>query len=628
MAHGLQGYQSIREQINNDYQGAAKELQDAQGVIALLRDHVIDFSFLVEEVRKASSLAVEERIETPVSAPSHDNAFLPLRIPEDSTDEDVSSAIVSLLISAIHDERPEKTVSDVYHIIVNEGLTSHLDALNILPHLLSCNHPGAQDMVSLIGECGSAKEVVMTVQEAVERLAPSFDESDDAGTDREEPSARKVQLLVVLIDLYAAAIPRIKLRRKSASETVKPLFSELEAVLKLAGGESTRDEGCSLISGVSRLVQQVWRWKGEEQFDKVILKALLDRAAISFSQCIQSSIAQRTFAECFPRLAFRTKLDSDWEAGNAAIAELLDVYQTIGLDTITLSGSSSVSDLLLSAYRPLPNPDVSKLFTFLLPPLISSLESNAFLDESLAVLLRSLHTWTTASSLDRRHLPPEVTSPFTSSLPSVASAHPDPTTRHQAFRSLSMLLAASDPKLRFQTLVELARHSEFPQMRVAAVGLVKEGLLDALSQAEARAAKAEEGKLNVKELRDEIFLSPMFLRTFGPILFRPNPTDLFASDTLELKVFQETSEPTRLVECLSLYYVLLQRDRHNLTGIRDKDVLKTVENNLLTPLRRNLDRWLDDPAISESHPHDITPIVSLKISLERVDAAREALISQ
>ncbi|CAA7268417.1 unnamed protein product [Cyclocybe aegerita] len=557
-----------------------------------------------------------------------DKRFLSLRLPEDSSDEEVSSAIVSLLISAIHDERPEKTVSDVYHIIVSEGLTSCLDPLNMLPHLLSCNHPGAQDMVSLIGECGSAKEVVMTVQEAVERLAPSFDDPDDAGTSREEPSVRKVQQLVVLIDLYAAAIPRIKLRRKSASETVEPLFSELDAVLKFARGEATRDEGRSLISGVSRLVQRVWTWKGEEQFDKTILKGLLDRVAISFSQCIQSSIAQRTFAECFPRLAFRTKLDPDSEAGNTAITDLLDAYQTIGHGIITLSGSSSVSDLLLSAYCPPPNPDVSKLFTFLLPPLISSLESNTFLDETLAVLLRSLYTWTTASSLDRRHLPLEVTSPFTSSLPSVASAHPDTTTRHQAFRSLSMLLAASDPKLRFQTLVELTRHSEFPQMRVAAVGLVKEGLLDAMSQAEARAAKVEEGKVNVKGLKDETFLSPLFLRTFGPILFRPDPPDLFASESLELKAFQETSEPTRLVECLSLYYVLLQRDRHNLTCIRDKDVLKTVENNLLTPLRRNLDRWLDGPAGSESHLHDITPIVSLKIGLERVDAAREALVSQ
>ncbi|CAA7268416.1 unnamed protein product [Cyclocybe aegerita] len=86
MAHSLQGHQTIREQISEDYKGAAKELQDAQGVIALLRDHVIDFSFLVE-VRKTANSAIEAKLErtretgqaetvqeTTVPAPSHDNA--------------------------------------------------------------------------------------------------------------------------------------------------------------------------------------------------------------------------------------------------------------------------------------------------------------------------------------------------------------------------------------------------------------------------------------------------------------------------------------------------------------------------------------------------------------------------
>ena len=63
----------------------------------------------------------------------------------------------------------------------------------------------------------------------------------------------------------------------------------------------------------------------------------------------------------------------------------------------------------------------------------------------------------------------------------MASSHADPLTRHQAFRVLSLLLVASEPQLRFRHLLELTSDSEFPQMRVASVGLVKEALLKTLS---------------------------------------------------------------------------------------------------------------------------------------------------
>ena len=139
--------------------------------------------------------------------------------------------------------------------------------------------------------------------------------------------------------------------------------------------------------------------------------------------------------------------------------------------------------------------------------------------------------------------------PLCDLLPAVASSHSDPLTRHQAFRVLSLLLVAGEPQLRFQYLVELTGDSEFPQMRVASVGLVKEALLEALS---------------LPPNTENIFLSSLFLRRFGTILFRPNPSDLFTSANLTLSEFQDSHEPQRLVECLSLYYVLLLRDKKNL----------------------------------------------------------------
>lgn len=177
--------------------------------------------------------------------------------------------------------------------------------------------------------------------------------------------------------------------------------------------------------------------------------------------------------------------------------------------------------------------------------LITSFQTNTFLDESLAVLVRALH-----SQPKGRDLPHDIIMPLCGILPPLASAHPDPAIRHQAFRVISLLLSSCDSQLRFQHLVELTRDSEFPQMRVASVGLVKESLLQALS---------------LPSQGHNPLLSPLFLRTFGPILFRPDPPDLFASK-LTLKDFRDTHELGRLVECLSLLYVLWVRDEQNVVG--------------------------------------------------------------
>jgi len=80
------------------------------------------------------------------------------------------------------------------------------------------------------------------------------------------------------------------------------------------------------------------------------------------------------------------------------------------------------------------------------------------------------------------------------------------------------------------------------------------------------------------------------------------------------------------VECLSLYYVLLLRDKKNLTGIRDTSVLKAVDTNLLAPLKNHLKRWTENVEVSTACHHDITPMVSLEISLERVDFATSSLL--
>ena len=82
------------------------------------------------------------------------------------------------------------------------------DPLNSIPLLLSCDDPAAGDLLSLIGECCSAKEVVIAVQEAVERLEVSFNSDDDGfEVERKVPqqaASSPVVRLSILTGLYAA----------------------------------------------------------------------------------------------------------------------------------------------------------------------------------------------------------------------------------------------------------------------------------------------------------------------------------------------------------------------------------------------------------------------------------------
>ncbi|PPQ78415.1 LOW QUALITY PROTEIN: hypothetical protein CVT25_011890 [Psilocybe cyanescens] len=555
---------------------------------------------------------------------------------------EVSSTLVALLTSAVHDKDPRMTLSEIYQIITTTGAPEYLDPLNTLQPLLTCDDGTARDIISVIAQYSSAKEVVMAAQEALERLErslePDSEEDDDEVKGQREDTKHNLALsqIIVLIDTYASAIPRITLRQKSAADTLRPLCKELGTLVGLVTSNSTRSQGLALLSSILTFVEEVGQWTDavdrEKPDDlkafvptwasesayrlktiKKILNDLLDHSLLACERFIKANIAQRTLEECYPRLALRSRITSNWQEGAESMSKLLvrgfscnhtrsnnslqDVCDTLGLSVP--SSPCSTTHLVISAHRPPADINSELLLSYLLPMLITSFQTNTFLDESLAVLVKALH-----DQEKGRDLPHDITLPLSGLLPSIASVHPDPAIRHQAFRVLSLLLSLCDPQLRFQHLVELTRDSEFPQMRVASVGLVKESLLNGLSL-----PRHDQNPL----------LGPLFLRTFGPILFRPDPPDLFGS-ALTLKDFQETHEPGRLVECLSLFYVLLLRDERNLTGIRDKDVIKSIDHNLLAPLRRNLAQWMDDPSISKDL-HDITGVVPLQISLERIDAA-------
>jgi hypothetical protein len=148
---------------------------------------------------------------------------------------------------------------------------------------------------------------------------------------------------------YTKAISRMKLRRKSAPDTLKPLFKELQIVIQLAVPILTTQEGRALISSFTILCRKIANWAetvaGGEHEDtrlskvgssptlglrpmtvyksKAILKGLLIQVIISCGHCICASIAQRTFELCYPRLVIRSSQKSGWEEGEEVILDAI-----------------------------------------------------------------------------------------------------------------------------------------------------------------------------------------------------------------------------------------------------------------------------------------------------------------
>ena len=181
----------------------------------------------------------------------------------------------------------------------------------------------------------------------------------------------------------------------------------------------------------------------------------------------------------------------------------------------------------------------------LMPIIVASIQTGSALDEALAILLHGLEP---LKPLPRPQLPDTIIHPMFAILPTLSSTHPDPLVRHQAFRILSLVLSSCASQTRLQFLKDLATHPYFPQMRVAAVGLIKEAVLFAISVAPT----------------SDVFASSTFLKVLGPVVLRACPPDLFAEPDLSIKTFKESSEPARLIECLGLYYTLLRRVTANM----------------------------------------------------------------
>ncbi|KAF8656958.1 hypothetical protein AX16_002313 [Volvariella volvacea WC 439] len=559
-----------------------------------------------------------------------------LELQPDAEDSEASLALLSLVLAAtssrIRNEGGGKTaelhsipvaaakysLAELYSLIIRTGAKELIEPLTFVPVLAPVKDQAADDLLALIGECGSAKEVVIVAQEVLEMSLKqgNWDDDEHEGVEDEGKIPYAEQLLRV-VQLLTVAFPRLKLRRKSALETLEPLFKELWVTLDNAGPQVKKEPGRALIQSICRLTETTNNWVDLQNEDakqkdmcKGLLRRFLEHTVSSLWHTLQSSVAQRTLQSCFPRLRGGTgALKEDWKSGDDTISFALAAYESLGTTIKLIPPQPSHGFFILHTHWLQRNPaenretgDLDRLLSAFLPLCLASIQRTSALDETLSFLLNIFHQ----SKLRSREAPIEVVASLTPALASLASGHPDPAIRHQAFKVLSLLLGCTDPSFRLTQLSSLVRDEELPPMRVAAVGLVKEAILEALSP-----AATTKGA--------NIIASPKFLQVFAPILFQLHPKDIFDKGSKEsLKDFQESVEPARLTECLALLYVLLKSDTNNLTGIRDRDNIVNVQKSFLTPIRDGVELWLSG---SHLHDHAMMPLVSLQISLQRVDTA-------
>ncbi|KAJ3746360.1 hypothetical protein DFH05DRAFT_1443242 [Lentinula detonsa] len=529
--------------------------------------------------------------------------------------EDPSVALTAVIISALDEQSPGLTLSSVVEYLLDEkDISGYLDPLAVLTHLIPSADPGVEGMLEVVRERCRPKEVMIACEENLERVRRMVGDGDTEegewygeGEEGEEGEGKKeVSLSIQILRLIRmfTVISTIPLRRKSALSL--SFIPELAIVIQRVGGRAgafSKTEGRDGLwysaDLVVRVVDLVERWEERGEW-KEILVEYISTVIDTLGTHIQASLAKRAFGICFPKI--RGPLDEGWERGEEVVRRLQSCFSRIG----GVPGSVS-SGFVLFAHGYLRGDWKWELGTYM-PFMISSIQTNNFLDESLAVLVLSFFP----DPSNSHPLPPSSPSlsflPLLSLLPVLSSTHPDPFIRHCAFRVLGGVLGVVPGLVQVEVLAELVEREGLGwKMRIAAIGLVRDAVLRALERDRGGCSSGNEN----------VMASPRFLQVFAPVLFVLK--DFSGKDGEDLERDEMVMELTRLGEVLGLYYVLVMRDTRNRTGIRDLDNRANFERRVLAPLRGLVPRWIGVGLHSHSHSHAFAPLVSLQTGLERID---------
>ncbi|KAG8982919.1 hypothetical protein FRB93_007740 [Tulasnella sp. JGI-2019a] len=540
---------------------------------------------------------------------------------KDAVDSGDSGAAVAVLcLSAITAHELQAFNAGVVSLLELPVPVNALEhsALQLIPDALMGRFLLDEDVVQLLGllgKHGNPKEVLMAADESLEMIIQAFDETEDEDS-RTHTAAVKLK---IIIDIYGDGLPRLPLGKKFTPEdTVNPILRHImRAFTEIVPAMSQTDTQVVLGSALI-FIRVCYDWCVARQVDsgiaasKIFLTEGLHVIVSASSAHIGAFLGLTTWAECFPNLIIpsrKVNTEEGGQPGRVLGQEALSISTLLGgtgESRLQLTRSKNAHDAIASLVFLAHDSVVassasipSLIVSF--PAVLMALTKGRATDEAMSWILRCLRP-STGTIISETALPEEIVLPLTSILVSIASLHPSAPIRQMTLSILTLVVArANSDTIRLQLLDELCNECPYPQMRVAAIGLAKKSILEALQS----------------EQTSSLLASPEVLPMVLKIL-TPNPPDLFTSPSTTPEMFLESHEPGRLVEALGLFYVLNQRDTSNQTRIRDVETRRSVHTTLLFPLKEFLSRMQVDETSGELVGPQMG-LFALEMALDRVE---------
>ena len=142
--------------------------------------------------------------------------------------------------------------------------------LHVVPLLREVDSSAAGDILNLVAENGNPKENIIASQEGLERCIHRL-VSEEVEPDKAFLPLQRLLLLYnscTSSKLFVAssltcstlAVPRVKLLRRSPTNTVKPFLRNLSIAVELAASSLSSKESCQIVTYICNLLRKLLDW--------------------------------------------------------------------------------------------------------------------------------------------------------------------------------------------------------------------------------------------------------------------------------------------------------------------------------------------------------------------------------
>ncbi|KAG9012952.1 hypothetical protein FRB90_006388 [Tulasnella sp. 427] len=427
-------------------------------------------------------------------------------------DEPDETAVIGLYRSAAAEDLLDDFVAATkellsQRVVLKNPLQSV--AMDVLAEVLLRASEGdsdANELFSLLVTHGKSKEVIIALDEVFDTFSSQntldeteLDEDTNAGT------------LTLLVRGYSLVLPRLVLRKAKAEDSIESILKRIRTAANITLPKADQAELEAFLGSTVDLLSACIDWCAKDPSSspsttKDICRRHLNSTLELCIPQLNTRVSFLAFQELYPRQAAAAvrRIDlSSVERGGEIFEKAVTLSDTLGdspqsrLNSVKSSDeANALACFVLLAHDMRETPSLEQLGETA-KMVMACLTSGLASDEALAWTLRCLH----AGSELLPEGPACSLSSTAQALAQVASLSPDSIVRQVAFQALTDLLSRTSPILRNELLAELLSECPFPQMRTAAISLLKRFLIDALASEES--------------------VSKVGMRSKGPLLDRP-----------------------------------------------------------------------------------------------------------